>query len=157
VKRKYQNRKRKTLINDSYRYILYTYVCVCDNTHTVTRTREHFFFRAHVYVVRARVCTVQSINASNPPESGKCTLYLYNNKYMRTCARLNTNSDRIPIQLIKMHVNGDSDFDDDGFCDYARYFRHHGRRLFSTDETSLRACAHTHSKRTLPEYYMIRS
>lgn len=125
-------------------------MCVCVIIPTQSRAHENiFFFRAYVYVVLARVCTVQSINASNPPESGKCTLYLYNNKYMRTCACLNTNSDRIPIQLIKMHVNGDIDFDDDGFCDYARYFRHHRRRLFSTEETSLRSCAHTHSKRTI--------
>lgn len=58
---------------------------------------------------------------------------------MRTCACLNTNSDRIPIQLIKMHVNGDGDFDDDGFCGYEIFPSSYRRRLFSTEETRLRA------------------
>jgi len=97
--------------------------------------------RAHMkifYVLVSYVCTVQSINARRIHQSGKCTLYLYNNKYMRTCACLNTNSDRIPIQLIKMHVNGDGDFDD-GFCGYEIFPSSYRRRLFSTEGTRLRA------------------
>lgn len=124
---------------------------------TQSRAHENIFFRAYIYVVRARVCTVQSINASNPPESGKCTLYLYNNKYMRTCACLNTNSDRIPIQLIKMHVNGDSNFDDDGFCDYTRDTSVITGVVSSRPKKLVCARARTRTQNGLPEYYIFRS
>lgn len=119
---------------------------IYDNTHTVTSAHEDLL-RACVQC--AVVCVRSNQSTRRIHQSGKCTLYLYNNKYMRTCACLNTNSDRIPIQLIKMHVNGDGggDFNDnddnDGFCGYTRYFRHHRRRLFSAEETRLRACTFT--------------
>jgi len=73
---------------------------------------------------------------------------------MRTCACLNTNSDRIPIiQLIKMHVNDDGDMDgdlndddDDGFCGYEIFPSSYHIGVVPCRPKKL-VCARTHLKR----------
>lgn len=105
---------------NTYKRPLYRYIIIYntyDNIPTQSRAHDRFFLRA--YVLCPRVCVRSNQSTRRIHQSGKCTRYLYNNKYMRTCACLNTNSDRIPIRLIKMHVNGEDDDDDDyddGFC-----------------------------------------